>query len=115
SSPSASWFNADTVSPGLGDPESDVPGALFELLDGGKQTANHKTFADLKSAEEAFLAAWVKARKGGWKPVGKADAEEPPPSKSKKAATKPPAKSKKAEPEESPPAESKAKPKKKGK
>jgi len=91
SSPSASWFNADTVSPGLGDPESDVPGALFELLDGGKQTANHKTFADLKSAEEAFLVAWLKARKGGWKPAGK------------------------AAPEESPPAKSAAKPKKKGK
>src|SRR5262249_35900394 len=78
SSPSASWFNADTVSPGLGDPESDVPGALFELLEGGKQTANHKTFADLKSAEEAFVAAWLKARKGGWKPAGKAEPEEPP-------------------------------------
>lgn len=68
SSPQASWFNKDTISPGLGDPESDVPGGVYQHLEGGKVTANHRTFDTLEAAEKAFLAAWVKARKGGWKP-----------------------------------------------
>jgi hypothetical protein len=76
SSPQASWFNADKVGPGLGDPESDVPGAVYDLLEGGKVTANHRTFDDLKAAEEAFLAAFVKARKKGWKPADLAAAEK---------------------------------------
>jgi hypothetical protein len=67
-SPQATWFNADTVAPGLGDRESDVPGAVYAHLEGGTQVSNHVTFDDLKAAEEAFLAAWVKARKAGWEP-----------------------------------------------
>jgi hypothetical protein len=65
----ATWFNADTVSPGLGDPESDIPGALFKALEGGKEVANHKSFPSVRDAEESFLAAWGKARKAGWKPA----------------------------------------------
>lgn len=64
----ASWFNADTISDGLGDPESDVPGPVYDLLEGGNQTANHKTFASPRHAEEAFLEAWARARAGGWSP-----------------------------------------------
>jgi uncharacterized protein (TIGR02996 family) len=110
SSPQASWFNADTVGPGLGDPESDVPGPVYELLAGGKVTANHRTFDDLKAAEEAFLAAWVKARKKGWAPPDLGAAEKPKATK-KKAAEK-----KAAAPEPEKPAEKpKATKKKKGK
>src|SRR4051812_24233227 len=65
----ATWFDADTISPGLGDPESDVPGAVFAYLEGGTQVRNHMTFADVKDAVEALLAAWVKARKAGWQPA----------------------------------------------
>jgi hypothetical protein len=78
SNPQASWFNADTVSAGLGDPESDIPGPLYQHLEGGKVTANHQTFDTIKAAEEAFIAAFVKAVKGGWKPAGAPKAEEPP-------------------------------------
>jgi hypothetical protein len=67
SASSATWFNLDTVSAGLGDPESDIPGAVFKHLEGGKAVANHMTFPSLREAEEAFLAGWVKARKQGWK------------------------------------------------
>jgi uncharacterized protein (TIGR02996 family) len=65
----ATWFNADTVAPGLGDPESDIPGDLFKLLEGGKEVANHKSFTALRDAEESILAAWARAREGGWKPA----------------------------------------------
>jgi uncharacterized protein (TIGR02996 family) len=58
----ATWFNADKVRKGLGDPESDLPDALFRLLEGGKEIANHKRFPSARAAEEALLAAWRKAR-----------------------------------------------------
>ena len=64
----ATWFNADTISSGLGDPESDVPGAVYDRLEGGKEVANHKTFKSTRDAEEAFHRAWAGARQGGWAP-----------------------------------------------
>jgi uncharacterized protein (TIGR02996 family) len=64
----ATWFNADTISTGLGDPESDVPGPVYDRLEGGKQVANHKTFKSTRDAEEAFHQAWAGARQGGWSP-----------------------------------------------
>lgn len=67
SSSGATWFNADTVADGLGDPESDIPGSVFELLEGGKSVANHMTFPNVRAAEEAFIAGWTRARKKGWK------------------------------------------------
>jgi hypothetical protein len=67
SSGGGTWFNAETIAEGLGDPESDIPAAVFTLLEGGNEVANHKSFATLRAAEEAFQAAWVKAREEGWK------------------------------------------------
>ena len=60
------WFNAETVSPGLGDPEADIPEEVYTHLDGGKKTANHKKFPSMREAEESFLRAWAKARAEGW-------------------------------------------------
>lgn len=64
----ASWFNAETIRSGLGDPASDIPGEVFKRLEGGKQIANHKKFESTRDAEEAFHKAWVSARQGGWAP-----------------------------------------------
>jgi hypothetical protein len=66
----ATWFNADTVAPDLGDPESDLPGELFARLEGGKEIAHYKVFPSLRAAEEALLAAWSKALEAGWQPAG---------------------------------------------
>jgi hypothetical protein len=58
-----SWFNADTIGPGLQDEESDIPGWVFERLKGGKAVANHRTY---DTSREAFddilppLQAWLK-------------------------------------------------------
>ena len=57
----ATWFNADTIPSGLGDPESDIPGLLFRLLEGGREVANHKIYGTVREAEEAFLTAWQQA------------------------------------------------------
>ncbi len=65
----ASWFNADTVPPGLGDPESDIPGPLFQELEGGLVLGNHRSFPTVRAAEEALLAAWRRARQAGWQPA----------------------------------------------
>jgi hypothetical protein len=64
------WFNADTVGPGLGDHESDLPGPVYKRLRRGAEAANHKAYAALRAAEEDFLAAWAEARWGGWKADG---------------------------------------------
>jgi hypothetical protein len=64
----ATWFNVETIAEGLGDPESDIPAAVFAILEGGKEIANHKSFPSLRAAEEAFQAAWAKARAQGWGP-----------------------------------------------
>lgn len=64
----ATWFNADRISPGLGDPESDIPEVLFKQLEGGQSAANHLTFGNFHEAEEAIQQAWTKARAGGWAP-----------------------------------------------
>jgi hypothetical protein len=64
----ATWFNADTISTGLGDPMSDIPGPVYDRLEGAKQVANHKTFKSSRDAEEAFHKAWAEARQGGWAP-----------------------------------------------
>ena len=64
------WFNADAIGPGLGDPESDLPGALYKHLQGGTESAHHKSYKSLRAAEEAFQAAWSSARGGGWDPKG---------------------------------------------
>jgi hypothetical protein len=70
SSGGATWFNAETISTGLGDPESDIPAALFGLLQGGQEVAHHKSFPSLRAAEESFQAAWTAARARGWSPEG---------------------------------------------
>ena len=64
----ASWFNAATIGQGLGDPESDIPGPVYEQLEGGTEVANHKTYEATRRAEEAFHQAWATARAGGWSP-----------------------------------------------
>src|SRR5262249_61345683 len=64
----ASWFNADTIDTGLGDPESDIPGAIYVLLEGGTESANHKTFPTARAAEESFHTAFAAARSKGWRP-----------------------------------------------
>lgn len=66
SPPNASWFNDQTVAPGLGDSESDIPEEVYKVLDGGKVTANHRTYPSIEEAEKAFLIAFLKARKEGW-------------------------------------------------
>jgi uncharacterized protein (TIGR02996 family) len=63
----ATWFNADTIRSGLGDHESDIPGALYQQLEGGKEVASHKCFGTVRAAEESMLAAWSRARAKGWK------------------------------------------------
>lgn len=64
----ATWFNAETISQGLGDNSSDIPAILYNALEGGKERANHKTFSPRKEAETAFYAAWKQATAEGWKP-----------------------------------------------
>jgi hypothetical protein len=64
----ATWFNAETVAPDLGDPESDIPSAVFVLLEGGQEIAHHKAFPSSRAAEESFQDAWAKARARGWAP-----------------------------------------------
>lgn len=57
---SATWFNEDTISDELkeNDPASNIPGLLYERLEGGKEIVNHKTFKSVLDAEEAILKAW---------------------------------------------------------
>ena len=64
------WFNGDMIAADLGDEESDLPEGLYNRLEGGGEYVNHRTFASLPEAERAIQAAWVKARKAGWKPNG---------------------------------------------
>jgi len=62
---SFTWFNADALKAkeNLGDPESDIPERVYQLLQGGREAARHKTYESLREAEEAFHAAWKQARK----------------------------------------------------
>jgi uncharacterized protein (TIGR02996 family) len=60
-----SWFNADTIPQGCGDPESDIPGAIYRHLK-GQVTCNHRTYDSVRAAEDDFLAAWALARQEGW-------------------------------------------------
>jgi hypothetical protein len=55
----ASWFNKATVGPGLGSEESDLPAELYAHLQGGKETANHKSYDDIRAAVDAFVAAYT--------------------------------------------------------
>ena len=57
----ATWFNANKISQGLGDTESDLPEPLFVHLSVGKVVANHISYDSVRAAEEAILAAWKKA------------------------------------------------------
>jgi len=68
SSGGGTWFNKETIADGLGDPESDLPAEIYSKLEGGNEVANHKSFPNLRAAEEAMHAAWVKAMEAGWKP-----------------------------------------------
>lgn len=56
----ATWFNAGTIGTGLGDEESDLPSPLFNLLQGGKDVANHRTYNNVQEACEAFIAAYIR-------------------------------------------------------
>jgi hypothetical protein len=62
------WFNAKTIAPGMGDPESDLPEELYKQLEGGATTANHMNFESAELAERKLLSAWAKAREAGWAP-----------------------------------------------
>jgi uncharacterized protein (TIGR02996 family) len=62
----ATWFNADKITTGLGDPESDVPGMVFERLEGGHTVANYREYPSHRAAEQAFHAAWLAAHREGW-------------------------------------------------
>jgi hypothetical protein len=65
------WFNADKLPDMVTeDPESNIPGKVWDLLDHGQQAARHKAYPTLRAAEEDFYAAWEKARSRGWKPDG---------------------------------------------
>ncbi len=61
------WFNKDTISAGMTDPESDIPGKLYDCLP-GKSTANHKSYDTLREAEEALIEAYKLAVAKGWNP-----------------------------------------------
>jgi hypothetical protein len=63
-------FLALTAEPNLGDPESDLPGAVYDLLVGGEEKGSHKSFPDPRAAEESFQAAWLAARERGWRADG---------------------------------------------
>lgn len=56
-----SWFKA-TEGSNLGDEASDLPEWLYAGLEGGKETANHKSYPSPEEAEWALLAAWKKAK-----------------------------------------------------
>jgi hypothetical protein len=65
------WFNADKLPDVVkDDPESNIPGKVWDLLAHGQQAASHKSYPTLRAAEEDFYDAWAKARSGGWKPDG---------------------------------------------
>jgi hypothetical protein len=59
------WFNAGTIVSGLGDPESDLPAAVFSRLKGGALVANHRSYRMLWDACEDCVAARVAARRAG--------------------------------------------------
>jgi hypothetical protein len=62
------WFNADANQDLSGDdPESDLPGAVYKRVAGGLEQGGHKSFPSLRAAEESFQAAWLAARRQGWK------------------------------------------------
>jgi hypothetical protein len=62
SSGTFTWFNLDSIDPGLGDPESDIPGAIYQHLT-GQETANHKTYDKLLEAETDFARALTISKK----------------------------------------------------
>ncbi len=65
-SETGSWFNGTKIKDaGLEDPESDLPDVIYDALEGGKVTANHRTYPTAREAYEAFVAAFKKARKEG--------------------------------------------------
>lgn len=64
----AMWFNEDAVQGlDLGDPESDLPQAVYRLLL-GHTVSNHKVYQSAEQAEQDFVEAWVKAVSEGFKP-----------------------------------------------
>jgi hypothetical protein len=64
------WFNAERVTT-ASDPESDIPEAVYKLLQGreGLETI-FRDYKDLPGAEEDFYIAWQRARDRGWKSDG---------------------------------------------
>jgi uncharacterized protein (TIGR02996 family) len=64
------WFNRDTISTNLltVDPESNIPGAIYECLVAEALEANHKIFPTREQAHQAFLAAFQQAIEAGWEP-----------------------------------------------
>jgi hypothetical protein len=62
------WFNVERVTT-ASDPESDIPQPVYWHMSGqeGLETV-FRDYADLKSADEDFYAAWQQARLGGWAP-----------------------------------------------
>ncbi len=60
----ASWFNGGKIQSDLGDGESDLPEEVYNLLENYSSTrANHRTYASVQAAEEAFVIAWIKWKK----------------------------------------------------
>jgi hypothetical protein len=59
------WFNAAQVSPGIGDPSSDLPEFVYEYLEGGRVVLSRREYPTMREAEEAFYEAWKKALSKG--------------------------------------------------
>lgn len=62
------WFDQSKINLNGFDPESDLPGELYEQLD-GKTVANQKVYESYREAIEAVMVAWRKAVEGNWIPV----------------------------------------------
>jgi hypothetical protein len=60
------WFNAERVTT-ASDPESDIPDAVYGLLQGREGLEQvFRDYDSLREAEEDFYAAWGKALGQGW-------------------------------------------------
>lgn len=74
--PNAAWFNGPAVCKDLQDPESNLPGALYAKLTGGKVVANHRLYDTLLAAETDVEAAWLACVKEGQDPTASPEPEK---------------------------------------
>jgi hypothetical protein len=60
------WFNADRVTT-TSDPDSDIPDAIYQLLQGREGLEQiFRDYDTLRQAEEDFYTAWQQAASDGW-------------------------------------------------